>query len=25
MEKPVNREMLLTVLHKLQIKDGPIQ
>jgi CheY-like chemotaxis protein len=25
MEKPVNREMLLNVLHKLQIKDGPIQ
>jgi len=25
MEKPVNREMLLSVLHKLQIKDGPVQ
>lgn len=25
MEKPVNREMLLNVLHRLQIEDGPIQ
>jgi signal transduction histidine kinase len=25
MEKPVNREMLLNVLHKLQIKGGPVQ
>jgi CheY-like chemotaxis protein len=25
MEKPVNREMLLSVLHKLQIKGGPVQ
>ncbi|MBI2400586.1 MAG: MCP four helix bundle domain-containing protein [Deltaproteobacteria bacterium] len=25
MEKPVNREMLLNVLHRLQMKDGPIQ
>lgn len=25
MEKPVNREMLLSVLHRLQIKDGPNQ
>ena len=24
MEKPVNREMLLRVLHRLQIKGGPV-